>query len=127
METWRVGVHFCDVWRCKFRWLPPAPDAQLLLRHLGLYSSIVLLKYSMKRLVIGSTFAAAAVSISTASAQSHLIVVVHEVRMLALQLDHQQPGDPLLLLGCHQIAVRIPVLSFSTHVRRLYEDATPWT
>lgn len=53
MKTWRVGVCFCDVRRCKFRWLLLAPDAQLLFCHLGLYSPIVLLKYAIEGSVIG--------------------------------------------------------------------------
>lgn len=46
---------------------------------------------------------------------SHLVIVVLEVWMLTLQLNHLQPGDPLLLFGCHQITVRIPTLWFSTN------------
>lgn len=44
---------------------------------------------------------------------SHLIIVVLKVWMLTLELNHLQPGDPLLLFGCHQITVRIPPLWFS--------------
>ena len=47
---------------------------------------------------------------------SHLVVVVLMVRILTLQLDHLQPGDPLLLFGRHEITVRIPILCFSTEV-----------
>lgn len=53
MKTWRVGVCFCDVRRCKFRWLLLAPYAQLLFCHLGLYSPIVLLKCAIEGSVIG--------------------------------------------------------------------------
>lgn len=59
--------------------------------------------------------------------ESHLVIVVLKVRVLALQLDHLQPGDPLLLLGRHQVAVRIPALSLSTRARGSYKRATPWT
>lgn len=43
--------------------------------------------------------------------------------MFALQLNHLQPGDPLLLFGGHQIAVRIPALCFSINGRRLHKRA----
>lgn len=59
--------------------------------------------------------------------ESHLVIVVLEVGLLALQLDHLQPGDPLLLFGRHQVAVRIPALTFSTRVRRLDKHARAWT
>lgn len=43
--TWCVGVRFCDVRSGEFGGLPLAPDAQLLLCHLGFHSSVVLLKH----------------------------------------------------------------------------------
>ncbi len=46
---------------------------------------------------------------------SYLVVVVLEVWMLTLQLNHLQLGDPLLLFGSHEITVRIPALCFSTN------------
>lgn len=116
MKTWRVGVCFCDVRRCKFRWLLLAPDAQLLFCHLGLYSPIVLLKYSIEWSVIGVCLA------WRWSTDPHLVIVVLKVRMFALQLNHLQPGDPVLLFGCHQITVRIPAVSFSINGRRLYKQ-----
>lgn len=44
---------------------------------------------------------------------SYLIVVVFKVRILTLQLDHLQPGDPLLFFGRHEVTVRIPALWLS--------------
>lgn len=127
-KTWRVGVCFCDVRRCQFRWLPLAPDAQLLFCHLGLYSPVVLLKYSTERAVIGGVLLLWRFTQRKRSrAESHLVIVVLKVGPLALQLDHLQPGDPLLLFGCHQVAVRIPALSFPTQARRSYKHATAWT
>lgn len=117
MKTWRVGVRFCDVRRRKFRRLLLAPDAQLLFCHLGLYSPIVLLKYSIEWSVIGVCLA------WRCSTDSHLVIIVLKVRMLALQLNHLQPGDPVLLFGRHQITVRIPALSFSINGRRLCKHA----
>lgn len=52
---------------------------------------------------------------------SHLVIVVLEVWMLILQLNHLQLGDPLLLFGCHQITVRIPTLWFSTNGSFFYK------
>lgn len=52
---------------------------------------------------------------ATRSQISHLVIVVLQVWMLTLQLNHLQPGDPLLLFGRHEITVRIPALWFSTN------------
>lgn len=49
------------------------------------------------------------------SKSSYLVVVVLKVRILTLQLNHLQPGDPLSLFGRHEITIRIPAIKLSTN------------
>lgn len=113
-STWCVGVSFGDVRCSELRWLLLAPDAQLLLCHLRLYPSVVLLRR-------GWTCHSLQPSVSLirrqqmCSHQSHLVIIVFEVGMFTLQLNHLQPGDPLLLLGRHQVGIWIPAFWFSSN------------
>lgn len=114
-RTWCVGVSFGDV-RCGELWrLLLAPDALLLLCHLCFYPPVVLLQS-------GRTFRSFKPSVSLirrspmCSPKPHLVVIVFKVRVFTLQLNHLQPGDPLLLLGRHQVRVWIPAIWFSSNM-----------
>lgn len=45
---------------------------------------------------------------------SYLVIIVLEVRILALQLNHLQANDPLLFFVRHKVRVRVPAFTFSS-------------